>query len=136
MTITKNVSLYEILIRFNAGGFQGAHVIEREEIVEGGEVLSARELPARPVTAKEVGTYLGKQNAKLIQSADAARADTDTAKAEQAEAQRAAEKAESVAKALDNQRIDLIAELDRTRTALSEATLEIALLKRKKKSAG
>ncbi len=129
MTITKNVSLYEILIRFNADGFQGAHVIEREELIEDGAVLSARELPARPVTEKEVGVYVGKKNAKLIEAADGARSDCETAKTDKDAAERAAEKAEAVAKGLEQQRDDLMSELDRTRKALGETSLELAVLK-------
>lgn len=88
----RTTSLYEILIRFNEDGFQGAHVKDLETIREGAEVLLARESDPRPVTLKEVGEHVGKESAKLIEAADAARA---LAKQHEAAANDAVAKVES-----------------------------------------
>lgn len=72
MTITRSTFLYEVLARFNSAGFQGAHAIDIEQVADGTEVISEKELPARPITQAEFGDLLGGQTAALIEAADTA----------------------------------------------------------------
>jgi hypothetical protein len=72
MTIERTSHLHEILIRFGPDGYRGAHVIDLERVVDGGELISERELPARPVTQAEIGPIIGAENARLIEAADQA----------------------------------------------------------------
>jgi hypothetical protein len=78
MTITKQTALNEILIRLaDDGSVAGAHVVEIEHLTDTatGEILSSRLLPARGITAAEVGDLLGAANAGLLEQIDALRAD-------------------------------------------------------------
>lgn len=87
MAITRTSFLYEILLRFNANGYQGAHVIDLEQVIEDGNVISERELPARPITEAEIGTIIGAQSAALVEAADAARAEARAIRTENAQLQ-------------------------------------------------
>src|SRR4051794_27402215 len=88
MATDRTKCIYEILIRFDADGFRGAHVKDLETIMEDGEVLVQRETDPRPATLEEVGQYLGKESAKLIEAAAVARAEAGdaTSRVEAAEA--------------------------------------------------
>lgn len=74
MAYDKRTYLYEILLRFGPEGLAGSHVIDMEEVYDTktGEVLTAKELEARPIAADEVGEYLGKANAKAVEDLAAA----------------------------------------------------------------
>lgn len=74
MTIERRASLYEVLIRFDANGYKGSHVIDIDEVFDAdtGEIHSARELPARPITQAELGPLLGEATAGLIEGTEAA----------------------------------------------------------------
>jgi hypothetical protein len=88
MTITKQTALNEILIRLaDDGSVAGAHVVEIEHLTDTatGEILSSRLLPARGITAGEVGGILGAANAGLLEQIDALRADVAALTAERDE---------------------------------------------------
>lgn len=70
MSLKKTATLYEILVRFDANGYRGAHVIDLETVTDGDEVIAERPLAPRPVEPAEVKTILGAQNARMIQSTD------------------------------------------------------------------
>lgn len=76
MAYDKRTYLYEILLRFGPEGLAGSHVIDMEEVYDTktGEVLTAKELEARPIAADEVGEYLGKANAKAVEQLASANA--------------------------------------------------------------
>lgn len=74
MALKKTTHLYEVMLRFGADGFQAAHMVEIETVTEGERVISATELPAQPVTEKEARSLIGAQSAKLVETADKARA--------------------------------------------------------------
>ena len=72
--------LYEVMARFTADGFQGAHAKDMECLrLADGTLQDFRVGDPRPVTEKEFGKLLGKETAKLIQAADAARGETEQA---------------------------------------------------------
>lgn len=101
MQVERETTLYEILLRFGPDGLQGAHVIDRERLIDRdtGDVLKDETGKARAVTAAEVGVYLGAKNAALLEAvavAEARVAELDQALAEQKaaiEPERAARKA-------------------------------------------
>lgn len=95
MAIKKETCLYEVLLRFGPEGFRGAHVQDLERIVEGDKVHAETPALTRAVTLEEVGQYIGAENAKLIEAADAekARADAAEARAEELEGALADERA-------------------------------------------
>lgn len=74
MAIERITAPYEILLRFNfdpafgpLGTFRGAHYIEGEALVEGGQVLSYTPGPARPLAAApDIERYLGSQFAQVV----------------------------------------------------------------------
>lgn len=90
MALAKNTHLYEVLIRFGPDGYRGAHVIDLELITDGDEIVSGKELPARPLTKAEIGPIIGATNAKLIEAADQARAEKEVAAEERDNAKLAA----------------------------------------------
>jgi len=49
MSITKTIEPYEFLIRWENGVIKGAHLAEKELIIENGEIISERFIPARAV---------------------------------------------------------------------------------------
>lgn len=141
MGLKKQKHLYEILLRFDADGFRGAHVVDLETITDDGEIVSAKELPARPITEEEVGSIIGSTNAKVIEQADAALAarhamelERDNAKqsasvanerAAKAEGQLAglserAGRAEGLARALVTENEELIKERDELKGKLAK----------------
>jgi len=69
MAYEKRTRPYEILVRLKPGGVFEQHVIDIEEMcdVQTGEVASARELLARPITEAEVGVYIGSATAAAIE---------------------------------------------------------------------
>jgi hypothetical protein len=88
MTITKQKALNEILIRLaDDGAVAGAHVVEIEHLTDTatGEIISSRLLPARGITAADVGGILGAANAGLFEQIDALRADVAALTAERDE---------------------------------------------------
>jgi len=88
MPITRETRPYEILVRFNPDGFQGAHVIDFDLFLEDGKHVGTPTIgQARAITQAEVGDILGSQNALLIEAAQAARDE----KAEAVSARSAAE---------------------------------------------
>lgn len=100
--LTTQTFLYEILIRFDADGYRGAHVIDLQTVTDGEEVLAAKPLDPRPVDPAEVGQILGENSARLIQSTDRViaqlfevRAARDTLLTERDEANRARAQAEA-----------------------------------------
>ena len=54
MTIEKKTERYEILVRFEQGQVKAAHIKNLEKIVEGGEIISARESVAEPISIEDV----------------------------------------------------------------------------------
>lgn len=110
MALKKQTSLYEILVRFGPKGFVGAHAIDMEEVIDGKEVHSAKELPPRPVTEAEFKELLGAQTAKLIEAADAARAERDEHAKARAEAEQAQTEAEGRADRIEADRLRLAKE--------------------------
>lgn len=126
MALTTRTRLYEILVRFGPSGFQGAHAIDIDEIVDGDEVKAAKELPARPITSAEMSEMLGNHSAALIEAADAARA---AAREADARATRAAHDRDAAVRAAEEwqkqaeelaKRLKLRAELDALKAAASE----------------
>lgn len=103
MTIERRTRLYEILLRFDADGYKASHVIDLQEVydTENGEVIAATELPARPITKKEVGSLLGAAvagNVEKINALVARRTEAiDTARLEMA-AEAEAARAEAAAR--------------------------------------
>ncbi len=85
MTIKKTSHLYELLIRFGPDGFQGAHMKDLETVADGSEIISQRVLDPRAITEAEAGTLIGKESAKLVEAATAARAEAEAATAERDE---------------------------------------------------
>lgn len=77
MALTNETIPYEILVRFSDmdGSFQGAHVCNMSLIREDGVITHRTIMGAREITQAEVGGILGKENARLIEAIDAARAD-------------------------------------------------------------
>lgn len=76
MTLTQRKSLHEILIRFDvAGRFQGAHVLDLVQIMDGTQEVSASIGQARGIAEAEVGPIIGDQSARLIEAVEAARED-------------------------------------------------------------
>lgn len=112
MALKKTTALYEMLIRFGPDGYIGAHVIDAETVTDGGEVIAHKSLPARPVTKSELGSLLGANNAKLIEAADAARAERDQAREAEGAARVAAEKAETARSQLEAQHANALSRLD------------------------
>lgn len=99
MAIEEKTIPYEILIRLGPDGYQAAHVIDLEMLVDTttGAVRAATELPARPISVAEAGEILGTESVALLVQIDLLKADlaAEKAKVEQAEAARA--EAESAA---------------------------------------
>ena len=63
MSIKTKVYLYEVLIRFNEGGYVGAHQMMARKVWNDktGEVLSDTTLPAESVSDKLVADLIGHQ---------------------------------------------------------------------------
>lgn len=61
MDITKQDFLYEVLLRFDEGGFVAAHQIRVEKYIdkETGEVLSEKQGAPMPLSAGEIESILG-----------------------------------------------------------------------------
>jgi hypothetical protein len=82
MAIERIAFLYEILWRGGPDGFQGAHAIDLERIVDGDEVIAEKLLDARPITEAEFGELLGANAAQAIEAADRARAEYNELRAQ------------------------------------------------------
>ncbi len=127
MPIVRNKFLYDLTVRFGPSGFKGAHAIDLEQVSDGEEVISEKEMPARPITEAEFSTLLTGQTAALIEAADQARRDRDIQIGQAVEKQRAAEKDFEIAKgqlAVKEQ------DLNETRAALKDAKAKIEKLKK------
>jgi hypothetical protein len=99
MPITKSKTPNEFLVRWSdAGVIQGAHIVFRESVIEDGEELSSKMLPAQPVSlageagfpladvldilqADALGTIEAKDAEIATLKADAEKAKTDAAQA-------------------------------------------------------
>jgi hypothetical protein len=81
MAIKKTTHLYEILIRFDGGGYKGSHVIDLERVTDGNTVYAENPGVARPVTLEEVGDLLGAETTRLIEQLDREIARADAAEA-------------------------------------------------------
>lgn len=79
--LKKEITLYEILLRFNEDGFVGGHAIDMKKIIDGDDVIK-REQPARPITVEDAAQYIGEREATLVAAVDEARAVALTATAE------------------------------------------------------
>lgn len=103
MTITKQTSINEILIRLkDDGSVAGAHVVEIEHLTDTdtGTILASKILSPRGITAAEVGGVIGSANAGLFEQIDQLTADlaaATTAKTEAETAKTAAEAARDAA---------------------------------------
>lgn len=124
MTIEKTVRPYEVLVRFGRAGFQGAHVQDIEEVVEGDEVLAARILPARPLTEAEVGDVVGGEAARLIEAVEATRLQAQADAAAAAEARAALETLRAAREAADEAAWTARAELAVTAVQLERKVAE------------
>lgn len=114
--------LYEILIRFDADGYRGSHVIDLQQVTDDGEILASKPLDPRPVEPAEVREILGDNAARMIQSTDRViaelfevRADRDTLIAQRDDANRARASAEA-------DLAEARAEITRLNDSLAEAT--------------
>lgn len=92
MNIVQQTFPYEILVRLGLGGYQAAHVIELERVIDldSGHIFMERELPARPITVENAGAILGAANVQLLTQLDAMRIRAETAEAALAAALEAA----------------------------------------------
>lgn len=131
MSIEKRTVPYEIFIRFEHGEFKGAHLGELEQFLEDGKVVSETELPVRPITEAECGKYIGEQSAKLIEAADAARAEAVAIREEAARqmADTAGAAADKVA-AAEQAREEATAEAERLASELAAAQERNAALEK------
>lgn len=73
MAFVARVVPYEILIRLGPDGYQAAHVVNLEQLVddETDVVRTERELPAAPISVENAGTILGEANAMLLAQIEA-----------------------------------------------------------------
>lgn len=72
MTISKAAHIERVLIAFNDDGtVRGAHQETLERVMEDGAQLSAKYLPAAPITAAALTGLFGLQAASLVASVDA-----------------------------------------------------------------
>lgn len=75
MALTERTRPYELLIRFhqNAAGQEtiAAHQLQIYEILQDGEVISAKELAAEPLDPEMVAGLVGEQLPRLVAERDA-----------------------------------------------------------------
>jgi len=68
MALVKTNEIYEVLIRFSGGKFQGAAARSLERIADSktGEVFSEKEMGAEPITAASLESLLTSETADML----------------------------------------------------------------------
>lgn len=125
MTITKQTSINEILIRLkDDGSVAGAHVVEIEHLTDTdtGTILASKMLAPRGITAAEVAGVIGTTNAGLLEQIDQLTADLAAATTAKTEAETAKAAAEAARDAAIAEKASAVAALE-----LQVAALEAQL---------
>lgn len=121
MTITKQTSINEILIRLkDDGSVAGAHVVEIEHLTDTdtGTILASKMLSPRGITAAEVGGVIGTANAGLLEQVDQLTADLAAATTAKTEAETAKTAAEAARDAAIAEKTSAVAALEQQVAAL------------------